>query len=522
MHFVHVYCEDLGKFKATQSAAMDTIEENEKKHKSEIELCKAADIVFAVGSRLQQKYAKCLPHVKVEIITPGIFEKLLNESSQLVKDKFVKKKFSVFMFGRASFEDLTLKGYDIVADAIGSLEKMFELTFVGSSSGEHRKIEQWFLEHTGISRNQLTIRSYCDEQEELTEMMLYEPDMVAIPSRSEGFGLVALEAISAGISVLVAGETGIAEALLEVEDGKSVIVESDDPKEWARRIQQLSRQSPEERENNAKLLRDNYDKTYSWSNECERFNRMIQGLVDSVPVNALKFRIDVETMTPAEHNTQDRTPVSSRESGGSQNGGHQDTSTEPVPLGDTQPEREVPQAPSPIPTEQQVLCLIADMYLKAAPLSNRDDCDSFLAYMKQMRTTITGVDMGSLLITVKCDSLEILEILWEDYSSGHLGEVVQRCFVTEEILTELSLAELKLQTTISDEDYKACKIYFKKDPAGDQCENVAEPVEEPSHFSDEEILAQKDDDDDDDLTETGESDDKDDTISEDEGTCIYV
>jgi len=51
---------------------------------------------------------------------------------------------------------------------------------------------------------------------------------------------------------------------------------------------------------------------------------------------------------------------------------------------------------------------------------------------------------------------------------------------------------------------------------------VAEPVEEPSHFSDEEILAQKDDDDDDDLTETGESDDKDDTISEDEGTCIYV
>jgi len=44
--------------------------------------------------------------------------------------------------------------------------------------------------------------------------------------------------------------------------------------------------------------------------------------------------------------------------------------------------------------------------------------------------------------------------------------VVQRCFVTEEILTESSLAELKLQTTISDEDYKACKIYFKKDPAG--------------------------------------------------------
>ena len=157
---------------------------------------------------------------------------------------------------------------------------MFDLTFVGSSPGEHRKIEQWFLEKTSISRNQITIRSYCSEQE--LKMMFHESDMVAIPSRTEGFGLVALEAISAGRPVLIAGESGIAEALLEVEGGKSVIVESDDTEEWAQRIQQLSRQSPEERRNNAKLLRDSYNKTYPWSKECERFNRMIQGLVESL------------------------------------------------------------------------------------------------------------------------------------------------------------------------------------------------------------------------------------------------
>ena len=280
MHFVHVFCEDLGKFKATQSAAVDTIEENEKKHKREIELCKAADVVVAVGSRLQRKYSKCLPHAKVEIITPGIFEKFSNESSQLIKDNSVQQNFSVFMFGRASFEDLSLKGYDIVANAIGSLGKTFDLTFVGSSSREHRKIEQWFLDNSGISQYQITIRSYCNEQDELN-MMFEESDMVAIPSRTEGFGLVALEAISAGIPVLIAGETGIAEALLEVEGGKSVVVESDDPEEWAQRMQQLSRQSPEEREYNAKLLRDNYNKTYSWDNECERFKRMIQDLAES-------------------------------------------------------------------------------------------------------------------------------------------------------------------------------------------------------------------------------------------------
>ena len=94
--------------------------------------------------------------------------------------------------------------------------------------------------------------------------------------------MVALETISAGIPVLVAGETGIAEALHKVEGGKSVIVESDEPKEWAQRIQLLFRQSPTERENSAKLLRENYNKTYSWSSECKKFKRMIKDLAKSL------------------------------------------------------------------------------------------------------------------------------------------------------------------------------------------------------------------------------------------------
>ena len=71
VQFVHVYCEDLGKYKESATAAEDTIEENERKHKMEIELCKAADAVVAVGSRLQQLYSRSLVNVKVELITLG-------------------------------------------------------------------------------------------------------------------------------------------------------------------------------------------------------------------------------------------------------------------------------------------------------------------------------------------------------------------------------------------------------------------------------------------------------------------
>ncbi|XP_020611286.1 uncharacterized protein LOC110049801 [Orbicella faveolata] len=183
---------------------------------------------------------------------------------------------------------------------------------------------------------------------------------------------------------------------------------------------------------------------------------------------SINIRVDVDTTKPAEHNTQGRT-VSAIESEGSQDGEHQVASAVPVSTGHTQPSgagAEALQAPNRICTTEEVLVLIAKNYLQTTPPRCKADHDEFAAYLKEMRLYITGVRTGSLLITVKCNSLQILERLWEDYSSGHLGEVVQRCFVTEEILTELSLAELKLKTTISEEEYKACKMYFGKDPAG--------------------------------------------------------
>ncbi|KAL9957114.1 hypothetical protein ACROYT_G038716 [Oculina patagonica] len=201
------------------------------------------------------------------------------------------------------------------------------------------------------------------------------------------------------------------------------------------------------------------------------------------PQAALNIKIDVETMKPTEHNTQDRTPVSRMDSGGSPDGRHQEASSVPVTSAHTQPSctgAEAPQAPNHIPTE--VLSKIALYYMKAVPPEHNDP-KNFLAYMKEMRLAITGVSVGSLVITVKCDSLQILEGLWGDYSSGHLGKVVQRCFVTEEILMEFNLAELKLKTTILEEEYKACKVFFMKNPARDQCESVAVHGEKPTHFT---------------------------------------
>ena len=180
----------------------------------------------------------------------------------------------------------------------------------------------------------------------------------------------------------------------------------------------------------------------------------------------MKLKIDVEAMEPTEHSTQGRTPVSTVESGGSRNVGQHSASVLPVSSGQNPSScvnTEAPQPPMHYPTKEQVLCFIADHFMQTTPPRNRDEHDYFLTYLERIGAIFTSVSTGSLLITVKCDSLQTLERLWKDYSSGHLGEVIQRSFVTEEILTEFSLAELKLKTTISEEEYKACKAHFEKD-----------------------------------------------------------
>ena len=113
--------------------------------------------------------------------------------------------------------------------------------------------------------------------------------------------------------------------------------------------------------------------------------------------------------------------------------------------------------------KEELFISIVRNYLQTTPPRSSEEHNRFKEYVKEMRLIITGVAVGSLVITVKCDSLIILEELWTDYSSGHLGEVVQNCFVTEKILKELNVAELRLKTTMDIEEYNACKMFFVKD-----------------------------------------------------------
>ncbi|KAL9958884.1 hypothetical protein ACROYT_G035956 [Oculina patagonica] len=118
-----------------------------------------------------------------------------------------------------------------------------------------------------------------------------------------------------------------------------------------------------------------------------------------------------------------------------------------------------------LPSSQEVLNLAAFKYLKTIDPSKPEELNGFVHYLREIRELlIVDTKSGSLIITVECSSLEMLDKLWDDYCTGYLNEMAQRFLVTEEILKELGLIEVKLTTTILEKDYRACREYFSQYP----------------------------------------------------------
>ena len=119
------------------------------------------------------------------------------------------------------------------------------------------------------------------------------------------------------------------------------------------------------------------------------------------------------------------------------------------------------KADTSFPTAQQVLNLAASKYLETIHPSKPEDLNGFVYYLEKVRKTlIVETHPGSLIITVECSSLEILDDLWYDYCNGFLNKMVQKFLVTEEVLKELGVIDVKVTTTILEEDYMACREYL--------------------------------------------------------------
>lgn len=265
VHIVHTASEELSMFKKNTQA----IARGAKKRETEVVLCEAANIVVAIGPKLTEAIAANLrPYHKDEDvvnITPGIFPEFL----KLKQANEELGKFRVLVFGRGDSDDFELKGYDIAAEAVERLkDKSYNLLFVGAPDGKEEEVKDNLLK-CGISRSQLTVRSYLESRVELAKLFC-EADLAIMPSRTEGFGLAALEALSAGLPVLVSDNSGFGQALKNITFGSMCVLDSDDAEDWGKAIKCVKEKKRQIRLDEARSLRSFYNEEYSWETQCAK------------------------------------------------------------------------------------------------------------------------------------------------------------------------------------------------------------------------------------------------------------
>ena len=257
---VHTDPEELVMFKSYRKA----ISKGKRKHRIEVKLCEMADLVVGIGPKLSEPFRSYLrnSHKDQNIVdfTPGVFD----EFADVKHSPEEKKQYTILVFGRGDDEDFELKGFDIAGRAVASLFDT-RLVFVGAPDGVHEEIKEK-LTGCGVPAKNLRVRGFVQNRDEL-KRLFHEVDLVLMPSRTEGFGLTGLEALSAGLPVLVSRNSGFGEALSDVPFGSLFVIDSEDPNVWAAAIKRVWQKDRQKRREEADALRTCYEKKYSWAKQ---------------------------------------------------------------------------------------------------------------------------------------------------------------------------------------------------------------------------------------------------------------
>ena len=131
--------------------------------------------------------------------------------------------FRVLSFGLGDAEDFILKGFGIAAKAVAKVNDS-HLIFVGATSKKQDEVAAR-LKECNLPASRLRVRAYMEIRDDLKKLFS-SVDLAIMPSRTEGFGLAALEALSAGLPILISGNSGFGKALAEVTFGSGCVVPS--------------------------------------------------------------------------------------------------------------------------------------------------------------------------------------------------------------------------------------------------------------------------------------------------------
>ncbi|HEV7772655.1 MAG TPA: glycosyltransferase [Conexibacter sp.] len=185
----------------------------------------SADLVAGVGPLLTESISDAMRGFRhaappVVEICPG-----LRDWDDVATPEKPPARRQILLLGRA--EDMATKGIDIAAEAVTRAVTRFAgdpgdppvlvVRGVPDASADDVRAR---LDAIAAPATQIVLRPYVSDEDALRRD-IWQSRVLIMPSRHEGFGLVAWEAIAAGIPVLVSRESGLARLLHQmVSDGE--------------------------------------------------------------------------------------------------------------------------------------------------------------------------------------------------------------------------------------------------------------------------------------------------------------
>ncbi|CAH1253405.1 DXO [Branchiostoma lanceolatum] len=273
---IHVLPEDTEHYKEEEKAMGIG-----KKEDSIVQDAAKADAVFSVGHRIYDHFTnsfRAIPEDK-----RPIHLLYLPEPAKLFQQIAVKhvesKEKSVLSAGRVDKVE-KLKGHDLAAGAMGEVAEDLDekvLWRVRGIKPKDHEASKKILQASIKSRKLIpTLLPFCTQEEICRD--LQQAHLVLMPSRSEPFGLVGLEAMAAGVPVLISDQSGLATLVKEIipESHHSIVkVEGDDSidvRRWADKIKRVLKSSEAEFNRAAELKRKLLESKY-WK---ESHHRLLQ------------------------------------------------------------------------------------------------------------------------------------------------------------------------------------------------------------------------------------------------------
>lgn len=283
IHFVHMAPGEIEWYKGKDDAA----QEAEKREQIELELCRNCDLVSAVGPRLYLEFGNLISALTSR---PPLFQ--FNPGFQAGGIAEPPPGFLCLVLGRA--EDKELKGLDIAASAMARLlesgsefSSTPELIIRGAPAGTGSSLRDTLRKEVYPSDLSIRVKEYTSSVDAL-EQDFRRASVLLMPSRREGFGLVALEALQAGIPVLVSNKSGFSQLLREkIEDPEIlqnfIVTTVDDVNQsaeyWCKAIEFILRDRKAAFSRAAELNRILSSNTWQSSSEA-----LISAAFDSTPI----------------------------------------------------------------------------------------------------------------------------------------------------------------------------------------------------------------------------------------------